>query len=242
MSYARLVAGRSRALVPLERGGLAASVDLRTSHGLGIYRYREYEDVDFDVLRTLLRPGDVFVDCGANVGMYTLTAAKLVGPTGRVIAFEPAPPTRNALVRNVAANDLHQVTVLPYALGDRSGSMPFTVMGDGGGLSSFAPENAAEGDIVTVPVARLDDCVPPDVNGRVRLVKMDVEGAETAALRGAEGLFQRERPLLLLEVEDAHLRRQGSSADELNGLLSGWGYVGKTTSGPSPNVLYYPRS
>ena len=240
MSLVRLASRRPWALVPRVHDGLAAAVDLRTSHGLGVYRRREYTDVDFEILRAHLRPGDVFIDCGANVGMYTLTAASLVGKTGRVVAFEPAPPTRDALMRNVAVNDLSQVTVLPFALGARPGALLFTVMGNGGGLSSFAPANPERGSAAKVAVMRLDDCLTPDLAGRVKLVKIDVEGAETAALRGAARLFQQERPLLLLEVEDEHLRRQGSSAEELNALLEGWGYVGRSTPGPSPNVLYAP--
>ncbi len=238
-SLARRRLGRWDAIVPFDSGRSRLVADLRTPLGLALYRYPGYWDSDFQVLDEL-RPGDVFLDCGANIGLFTLVAASRVGPAGHVVSFEPARAARDALTRNVGVSGHGNVTVLPYALSDTSGERSFVVMGSGGGLSSFAPAEPGEGEQVRVAVRTLDGAIPHDFWGRIRMVKLDIEGAEVQALRGASRLLSDERPVLLIEVEEPHLRRQGSSACELTALLSDHGYTGRPTAGPSPNHLFRP--
>ena len=93
-------------------------------------------------------PGDVFFDLGAYVGPFTLLAARLVGPEGRVVAFEPDPRARAVLERNLAANGVANVTVVPCAVGDRHGKVRFVAGGDSvgrvdaGGDLEVEPDNA----------------------------------------------------------------------------------------------------
>ncbi len=171
------------------------------------------------------------------MGHFTLTAARLVGPTGLVIAIEPAPAARSSLERSVATNGFAHVLVSSCAIGAERSTAEFTLMGNGDGLSSFAPANAKTGHRIAVQVETLDRCVPKELLDRVALVKMDVEGAEYAALRGATSLLTQGVPLLI-EIEDDHLRRQGSSAAAVYELLAEYGYSGYPTPGPSPNVLF----
>ena len=237
-SLVRSAAGRPLVVVPFLADGTKVVADLRTSFGRGLYRYRvPYVDEDFEILRRYLRPGDTFVDCGANIGHFSLVAARLVGPSGHVVAFEPVAETRAALERNVATNGLTNVEVLPWALGATAGVAPFYAMADGGGLSSFAPSDPARGREFQVDVKTIDDCLR-DIQGSVRLVKIDVEGAESVVLQGATELLRRYRPPLLVEVEDDHLKRQGTSEVELRELLRSFGYREEPTQGPSPNVLF----
>src|SRR5688572_20763314 len=91
-SLIRVRTGHHFATAVFNGVGTVAVVDLRTPFGKWLYRYGlPYEDPDFELLHKLLAPGDVFIDCGANIGHFTLTAAPIVGASGRVIAFEPAP-------------------------------------------------------------------------------------------------------------------------------------------------------
>lgn len=204
-------------------------VDLSTALGLGLYRYG-LRDADLELAGKLLGPGDVFVDGGANVGLYAIVAGVRVGPSGKVIAFEPASRTRQILGDNVTLNGFHWVVVRPEALGDSTGTATMvTFAGDGAGLSSFAPESTLDGTPESVLVARLDDVIT-EILGRpdhphLKLIKLDLEGSEVRALRGAGRLLSSARPDLLIEVEPRHLERQGDSAGALLDLLRSNGYA-----------------
>jgi FkbM family methyltransferase len=164
----------------------------------------EYADMSF-VLH-LLRPGDLFVDVGANIGSYTILASGVCG--ARSVAIEPDPGTVRHLERNIAANRLEDsVDLKMTAVGEETGMIAFTT-----GLDTMNRVAVAEDrDAQTVPLARLDDlldgCAPV-------LIKMDVEGFETPALRGAEGTLSSPSLLaIMLETVDdeahAQLMRHG---------------------------------
>lgn len=136
----------------------------------------------------LLRPGQTVVDVGANVGLYTLAAARAVGPGGRVVAFEPEPRNCARLQRNVEANGHANVTVVQAAVGEASGRARLYLGGDSG-VHSLLAERAG-GPAVEVEVVALDEyCeregLVPDV------VKVDAEGAELAVLRGLRRTLRR---------------------------------------------------
>lgn len=235
----------SRPVTSLAPGRARVRADLSTALGLQLFRYGA-EDLDLELIGALLRPGDLFVDGGANLGLFSLVAASAVGPTGAVVAFEPATETADRLEANLALNGYRWVQVQRVALADRPGERTFTVFGgNAAGLSSFAPQAQGGGEVRSVPVSTLDASLGP-LAARVRLVKLDLEGAEQAALRGASGLLGY-GPDLLVEVEDGHLRRQGSSRSELLGLLRDAGYqlfrvVAGARGGPALVELDSPRS
>jgi FkbM family methyltransferase len=196
--------------------------DLGTALGLGLYRYG-FHAPEIDLVRRILRPGDVFVDGGANVGLFSLVAAACVGPTGRVVCFEPATATCARLRRNLELNRFPWVEVREEALGESiaTGTL-LSFEGDGAGLSSFAPAQVGGARAEQVRVATLDGLLGRDASV-IRLVKLDLEGSELKALRGATALLAT-GPDLIVELEPEHLRRQGSSAEELVRLLETAGY------------------
>lgn len=185
-----------RRIVVAHDGGRSRIVaDLGTPLGLMLYRYG-LRDRDLEIVGRLLSPGDVFVDGGANVGLFSLVAASRVGSSGRVLAFEPASETRAALAENVRLNEFAWVEVRSEALAETSRSADlFTFVGGAAGLSSFAPERTEGSRVERVATLRLDDAVPPELRHRVALVKLDVEGAEVAALRGGRALIEEAHPL-----------------------------------------------
>ncbi|ABW11578.1 methyltransferase FkbM family [Parafrankia sp. EAN1pec] len=154
-----------------------------------------------------LNPGDVFVDVGANVGVYTLLAASLPGV--HCIAFEPSSDSWDQLIENINLNQLSQVEVHRVAVGDQSGEIDFTI-GHGTVNQVASPDIASRRE--RVPVVRLDDVVPHD--RRVTLIKIDVEGHEPAVLDGARALIERLAPALLVEYN--HPARLRSLLDELD--------------------------
>lgn len=141
-------------------------------------------------LARLLRPGDTFVDAGANHGYFSLLAAKLVGPAGRVIAFEPHSEARTRLTRHLELNGLQdQVEVHPLALSDRSGVAQMH-QSHHNALASLVPDQSPVRHLVDfgapfeVPTVRFDEWCARHAVGAIRLMKIDVEGAELMVLGG----------------------------------------------------------
>jgi FkbM family methyltransferase len=220
----RHVPGLREATVAFDGGRSRVIADLRTCLGLRLYRYG-MRDPELDLVRLLLRPGDVFVDAGANAGLFSLVAAARVGPGGRVVACEPAPRMRAMVERNALLNGFGWVEAHGVALADQPGSAELVVFdGDGSGLSSFSPGSPEGGKRRIVPVTTLDELVPAHEAPRVAAVKIDVEGAEVRVLKGAARLLARCRPDLLVEVDEGHLARQGASARELRAIAEAAGY------------------
>jgi FkbM family methyltransferase len=201
-------------------GGSLIEADLRTPLGLALYRYGFCEP-SAAVVRTTLQPGDVFIDGGANVGLLTLIAARCVGPGGRVIACEPAVGTMALLRSNVRLNGYCWVDLQQVALAERPGEMTLVSFEPGSGLSSFAPLDPATGQQEKVVARTLDSIAADQV---VRMIKLDLEGAEVRALRGATRLLMTVRPEFIVEVEAQHLERQGASVAELDAFFADAGY------------------
>lgn len=182
------------------------------------------DDAINDAFERLLRPGDVVLDVGANLGRMSLHAARLVGRDGVVHAFEPCPKVAGSLWRNLQASGATQVKVWPLAASDRAGLVEFQMpVGTNSGWASMRDLGAGAAITIKVAAMPLDELEeiwarPP------RLVKLDVEGAELLALSGMRQSLARHRPVVLLELTDAWLRQLGSSAEALLELMRGLGY------------------
>jgi FkbM family methyltransferase len=215
--------------------GISIEADIATNLGMRVYRYRSGLKLEpvIEEVRRRLRPGQVFVDGGANIGLFTLYSAARVGATGRVLAFEPAPQAVHALTQNVRLNRFDWVDVIEAALSDRAGRKDFVDFGEASGLSSFAPEHAG-GTRISVRTITLDE-VAIDTEA-VGIVKLDLEGAEVAALRGASQLLNAGVPFIV-EVEEQHLQRQRATADEVFEIFGSRGYRWRKLL-PGPNVLF----
>jgi FkbM family methyltransferase len=130
-----------------------------------------------------IRPGAIVYDVGANVGFFTLLASKLAGDSGRVHAFEPLPRNLDFLERHILLNDLANVHVGALAIAATSGEAHFRIAPHAsmGGLH--------EGGDLRVVTASLDDLIASGRAARPDFIKMDIEGAESDALRGAAALL-----------------------------------------------------
>ncbi|MBU0508284.1 FkbM family methyltransferase [bacterium] len=192
-------------------------------------RYRD-QRAELQAIRNELRPGDTVCDIGANKGSYLFWLSHWVG-RGRVIAFEPQEKLANYLSTICRAMHLDNVTVEPKAVFSRSGQMILSIPGKkdvspGASLSNRVAERE-ECRTVVVPVVSLDDYLAGD--SRVRVLKIDVEGAEMQVFLGAAKLLKTQSPLLVFECENRHLE-SGSVADVFD-FLRELGYVGKFVCG-----------
>jgi len=160
-----------------------------------------------EAFRARLGAGAVCVDVGAHVGYYTLLAAKLVGPGGKVYAFEPSPRVYRALEQNLARNDVTNVTALNVAAGAGCSTGTLYELAEGSsGNSSLSPRlldsphggTADEYVSVEVEICAADSRVPPEELTRVRMIKIDVEGYEVEALRGVERILAAGSPIAVI--------------------------------------------
>lgn len=158
----------------------------------------------------VVKPGAVIVDIGANVGVYTLLAARLLGGRGKIHSFEPAPRTYRILKNNVQVNGFLEwgmVRLHQLAVTDRTGTARLSIFeGDCGHNTLFRDEHASAE--IEVRTTSLDEALAAEE--RVDLIKMDAEGAEPLILRGMGMILQRNPSIrIILEFAPVHLRRAG---------------------------------
>lgn len=175
----------------------------------------------------IIREGDVVVDIGAHVGVHALLAARLVGPRGRIYAFEPDPDNYRILQKNIAANGYTNITAANQAVSDRSGAGLLFRSGQGNDRHSMFrnPRSVLQQEGTAVRTTTLDDFLEAEGWPAVRLVKMDIEGAEPLALSGMNRLLERSAELaMLVEFAPESLMAAGHSPPEVLRLLAEAGF------------------
>jgi len=177
------------------------------------------EDITENRIKSLLHPGSVFVDVGANVGYFTLLASTL---GARVIAYEPTPSVFARLKENVALNNLEDVQLVNSAVMDKPGVLSLHISADDPEANSLFGN---ESQSVQVPAVTLDD----DLNARgidhVDLLKIDAEGAESFVLDGATRLLTSPRPpVVIVEVNAFTLNSAGLQPSDILARLEAHGY------------------
>jgi FkbM family methyltransferase len=203
-------------------------LDLKHWTSRGVYFTGAYYDLPTQLLlREMLRPGDTFVDIGANEGMISLLASRLVGQTGRVISFEPNPIPRSYLERAIEQNGIVNIQVEPYGVGDEHVVLPLRVPKINSGQGSFGEPDSSAGDAYELeceikPADQLlRDCAPS-------LVKIDVEGFEYRVLQGIRETLERNTPPVIMELIGAHLHRAGTTVEEVSNFMAALGYSAET--------------
>lgn len=190
-----------------------------------IYLLGSWEREISAALSSCLRPGDVFVDVGANIGYHALHAARIVGAAGRVLAFEPNPRVRERLAANIALNALDTITVLPLALSDRAGTARFNLDAAGNTGSGSLRRSPGSGAPIEVELDTLDAVLARLGIGAVAAVKLDIEGAELHALRGMRQLLERPAaPVVICEISEWSLSQFGHSSAELMQFMAACGF------------------
>jgi len=182
-------------------------VDARDICGRFIYYFGTWEPNLTAWIRKTLQPGDTFVDIGANLGYFSLLASGLVGPTGKVVAIEPAPQTFGVLTANLKANDARNVRPVNLAVWDREEKLPIFVAPDAiTGTSTLVAAWAEQWDLVgrcEVSSAPLSAILDQKEIKTARLIKIDVEGAEWRVISGIASVLEAGRRDLEVMVEVA---------------------------------------
>lgn len=186
------------------------------------------------LLSRVVQPGMTCIDVGAAGGAHLLVMARRVGPSGRVLGIEPRPGSLRAVTRLARlAGVAERTSLLPIALAESEGALPLRIplvptrahlpgtTLDLAGTAAFGKLPYRE---LTVPTRRLDDVVEEHALTRVDVIKLDVEGAELAALRGAQRTLARHRPLVLVEADDLHQARYDATAQDVVDAVLACGY------------------
>jgi len=207
---------------------------------IGRYIYVDgiFETLEWEFVSSFLQSGMTVFDLGANIGQYTLLAAKSVGPTGRVHSFEPSHRMFDELCFNVDLNGMSQICVLNnVAISDRRGNAMLSKHAPGEEVfGSLAPQHRFVGRSVVgyeeVEITTLDEYVRENGISHVDFIKIDIEGAELLALRGAKQLLSgHDGPTILVELADVTTQGFGYRAFDIWDFLSDFGYR-----------MYWPRA
>jgi FkbM family methyltransferase len=193
-----------------------------------------YEQELVSLLKRTLKPGMTVLDLGANIGYFSVIAARLVNDNGQVHAFEPMPQNVVRLQRNL--EPFHWAVAHPYAVGNVTGEVPIHYSDTEAGWASIH-EQHRQGSLPCTSVVsaiRLDDWIPDNPLDRIDFIKLDIEGSELNALLGARQTLSHFHPTIVAET------KSGWNRDEIRQLLSATGYECRSFDGDSilaiPNV------
>lgn len=173
-----------------------------------------WEPMSTNVVKRLVKSGDVVLDIGANIGYYTVLLSKLIGADGKVIAFEPTEYFGKILKDNLAENHVTNCLVQKYGLSENLNHREICIGDDSATLqweSDISPHNGKE----KITLKRLDDIIDDFELERLDFIKIDVDGHEPAFLKGAINTIKKYKPIVLLEV--SHL-------NYLNYGITGWDF------------------
>lgn len=185
-----------------------------------------YEPQMVEAVQGLLRPGDLFLDVGANEGFFSIIASKRVGPEGRVFAVEPQSRLQPVIVANIARNKARNVELLQRAVSDERGIAelflpPDTNTGSSGLFRTTRYRNPSE----RVLQATLSDIVAMMPDRPIRLMKMDIESFEHEAILGSKPLFEEGRiENIALELHPPVIEARGKRCEDITEFLESCGY------------------
>jgi len=198
-----------------------------------IFFFGIYDPVMTTLLKAYIHEGSSCWDVGTERGWFSLLMGSVVGATGRVDAFEAYPPNYEKLCTNISLNKFAWVHPHNVAVSNRTGYMHFvppsdevtkhvSYLEDCGGSGYLTSELNPES--IEVKTITLDQYAEETELDRLDVIKMDIEGAEFAALQGAQRTISKFRPILAIEYNRETARRAGTSVEELDNLLDSYGY------------------
>ncbi|MCB0744927.1 MAG: FkbM family methyltransferase, partial [Ignavibacteriae bacterium] len=189
--------------------------------------YEGFEKAEIDYVSSNLKEGDIFIDVGANIGLFSLIASKIVGEEGKVICFEPSPITYFRLKENVDLNGFKNIDCRNIGLSDAPKELTFYISNKGyDAWNSFAPSQDDKlNDKIKVPVSTLEIQLNTINKELIRLVKIDVEGWEKFVLNGGSQFFVDYKPIVMVEFTEENTFNAGYSVYDIYDIMQNWGYV-----------------
>lgn len=164
------------------------------------------DEIEYKILDKLISPGDWALDIGANIGHYTAKLSQLVGPTGRVIAFEPFPDTFSLLSSNCNFSDQYKnITLINAAASNNFEELSMELPLFENGTDNYYQARITDGvnglDILCIPAGVLN------YSNEIKLVKVDAEGHDFNVIQGLKNILQKDRPLLVIEENTDEMRK-----------------------------------
>ena len=203
---------------------LKLNIDRGRAMGCAIYWTGFHEFREFLFLHQYLKPEMTFIDVGANLGEYSLFAAKRL-TRGRVLAFEPLPTIRAVLQKNVLLNGFRNIDVYPIGLSSRTETLTIHEFEDvHEGLATFYPGDRISRSSVAVELKKLDDIITSLSPLRIDFIKIDIEGGELKALQGALSVISRYRPTFMIEINEVTYAAAGFTIKDIELFFSEVGY------------------
>lgn len=205
-----------------------------------------FEKNEFAFVKSTLKEDDIFLDLGANIGLFSLLASKCVGRNGKVVAFEPAPIIYNRLIENTQLNALKNIDARNIGLSNEKGELTFYVSENGyDAWNSFAP--STDGKLqkkILVPVSTIDHELDQFDKTKIKLVKIDVEGWEKFVLSGGTHFFKQYAPIVMVEFTDENTINAGYYASDIYDIMVSFGYewyaLKKGVLVREPKRIHYP--
>ena len=238
----------------IEKGGTGFLTKLIPNHyqyPKGTYRFKKVDNVNYrldlselnewwlyygfkeeyrSALIDLINKGDWIIDIGANLGEVSFLASQKVGSSGKVYSFEPDPDNYTRFDYNLSLNTFTNIVFVKKGLGDNPGKYKIAMnVNEPGnnGSNSIVPDKKTDINKLAreIDVVRFDDWIAENPLDKIDLVKIDIEGFELQALKGAEMTLKKYKPIIYSELHDVKLREHGTSAKELIDYLKALGYT-----------------
>ena len=176
---------------------------------------------EMQFMKAYLKPGDAYLDIGANIGTYSLFAVSLVGNSGSIDAFEAAPKTADKLKKQITHNQLDQIRLHRVAVSDKNGDIIFEATTDDC-TAHIALDQSDKGNLEKIKTVRLDDHLNPAID--YAMGKMDIEGAEILALKGATKMLAKANPPIWQLELAGYSNRYGYRSDQVLDYLKSFDY------------------
>jgi FkbM family methyltransferase len=233
--FCRVMLGKLNSARPMPQlparkriGDVVFECELDNYHATAEMYFGSYAPLVVDAMKHYLRPGDIFLDVGANVGYLSAIAASLVGTTGQVHAFEPVPFYFERLRHLAVLNPDFQVHTNHCAVGDVPGISTMYIACEPG-QSTLVRDYKSSNEIAStldVPVVRLDSYISAQNMRRIALIKIDVEGFELAVLKSLKNYLDesRNRPPIVCEIAPRAYSLLSQSRAELAAFMASYGY------------------
>lgn len=191
-----------------------------------ILAYGFHEKYETELLKKIIKPSMVFVDIGANIGYYSLVAAKLVGQSGKVYAFEPDPINYSLLLSNIETNHFTNIVPIQKAVSNQAGSVKLVLDRGNFGAHTLSESNiqTERRGFVEVEAITLDAFFKAEGNSTVDFIKMDVQGSEGRVIEKAHHILKHNDLKILMEFWPQGLRNMGTDPVELLEKLQGYDF------------------
>lgn len=189
--------------------------------------YFGFEDTEITFLKRFLKKRNTFLDIGANIGLFSLYASKIIGDFGNIYAFEPTPITYSRLIENVNLNHFKNIKTVNIGLSNKKMLADFNVSNDGYDAwnSLVKLDQLQNGNIIKVQVETLDSFIEEQEISNIDLIKLDVEGWEKFVLEGGKNLFSKvNSPTCLVEFNENNTFAAGYYCGELFDYMKTFGY------------------